>query len=66
MQAIVFGSFSARVWRGSGRSAEQLGVQDQLAALAEENAQLRRLYKHLENRLTVAAEELSGELLAPA
>ena len=56
------------MWRGSGRSAEQLGVQDQLAALAEENAQLRRLYKHLEDHLSVAAEELSGELqaLAPA
>ena len=57
---LVFGGFSGRVRRGAAALAGEQRVQTQLAGLVEENAELRRMYKHMETQLTFAAEELSG------
>ncbi len=59
-QVLVFGGFSGRVRRRAAGLAAEQHVQTQLAGLAEENSELRRLYKHMETQLTFAAEELSG------
>ncbi len=59
-QVLVFGGFSRQVRHGAATLAAEQHVQTQLAGLAEENSELRRLYKHMETQLTFAAEELSG------
>ena len=58
-------SFSA-ISRGASGAARQPSLQSSACscswlALVQENAELRRLYKHMETQLTFAAEELSGE-----
>lgn len=40
-------------------------VQEQLAKLAEDNSELRRMYTHLANQVAVASEELSCERFQP-
>jgi hypothetical protein len=60
-QVLVFGDFTGRVRRGAAALAAEQRVQLQLVALVQENAELRRMYKHMETQLTFAAEELSGE-----
>ena len=59
-QVLVFGGFSGRVRRGAAALAAEQHVRTQLAGLVQENAELRRMYKHMETQLTFAAEELSG------
>ena len=61
-QVLVFGGFNGRVRRGAAAIAAEQRVQAQLGALVQENAELRRMYKHMETQLTFAAEELSGAL----
>ena len=57
---LLFGGYNGRVRRGAAALAADQHVQSQLAALVQENSELRRMYKHMETQLTFAAEELSG------
>ena len=56
----MFGGFNGRVWRGAAALAAEQRVQTQLSALVQDNAELRRMYKHMETQVTFAAEELNG------
>ena len=54
----MFGGLHSRVGQDVAHSKADLDVQAQLTSLVEDNGELRRMYKHLENQLAIASEEL--------
>lgn len=61
----MFGGLHARVGRDVAHSKADLDIQAQLTSLVEDNSELRRMYKHLENQLAIASEELKCTALLP-
>ena len=57
-QMLMFGGLHTRVWGGAAEMGADLEVQSQLTSLVEDTAELRQMYKHLDNQLAVASEEL--------
>ena len=61
----MFGGLHSRVGQDVAHSKADLDVQAQLTSLVEDNGELRRMYKHLENQLAIASEELKCTALPP-
>lgn len=62
VQALVFFGFHGRSSSTALRLSQQAALEQRLAALQEDNAQLRAMYKHLEGQLSLASAELGCEL----
>lgn len=57
----MFSGFHGRSSASSVQLAQHSALEQRLAALQDDNAQLRTMYKHLETQLSMASAELGCE-----
>jgi cell division protein FtsB len=61
LQLFMFSGFHGRSSASAVQLAQHSALEQRLAALQDDNAQLRTMYKHLESQLSMASAELGCE-----